>query len=103
MRQSQTSSCTKVAGHLPLQRDGRVLPSLSQWGYIGLSAPLENKLPEGISMPIYEYLCSKCRKKFTLLMSINEHDAKKVRCPKCKSVKVEQQFKSFFTITSKKS
>jgi len=59
--------------------------------------------PEGIYMPTYEYLCTKCRKKFSLRMSISEHDTKKIRCPKCKSTKVEQQLKSFFVVTSKKS
>ncbi|MGD0309731.1 MAG: zinc ribbon domain-containing protein [Acidobacteriota bacterium] len=54
-------------------------------------------------MPTYEYLCTKCRKKFSLRMSISEHDTKKIRCPKCKSTKVEQQLKSFFVVTSKKS
>ncbi len=54
-------------------------------------------------MPTYEYLCSKCRKKFALRMTISEHDAKKVHCPKCKSIRVEQQYESFFTVTSKKS
>lgn len=54
-------------------------------------------------MPTYEYLCRKCRKRFSLLMSMSEHDAKKIRCPKCKSTQVEQQFKSCFVVTSKKS
>jgi putative FmdB family regulatory protein len=54
-------------------------------------------------MPTYEYLCRKCRKKFALRMSVSEHDKKKVRCPKCKSNQVEQQFNSFFAVTSKKS
>ncbi len=65
--------------------------------------PLKNGQQEGIYMPTYEYHCGKCRKKFSLFMSISEHEAKKVRCPKCKSTKVEQQWKSFFTVTSKKS
>ncbi len=54
-------------------------------------------------MPTYDYTCNKCRKKFTLVMTINEHDKKKIRCPKCSSVRVEQQFYSFFAVTSKKS
>jgi putative FmdB family regulatory protein len=54
-------------------------------------------------MPTYEYLCKKCRKKFSLTMTVSVHEAKKIRCPKCKSTQVEQQFNSFFAVTSKKS
>jgi putative FmdB family regulatory protein len=54
-------------------------------------------------MPIYDYRCEKCGKKFTLTLTIREHEAKKTRCPKCKSTRVEQQFGSFFAVTSKKS
>ncbi len=54
-------------------------------------------------MPTYDYICNKCRKKFTAVMTISEHDKKKVRCPKCSSVRVEQQYHSFFAVTSKKS
>ncbi|MEW5725212.1 MAG: zinc ribbon domain-containing protein [Thermodesulfobacteriota bacterium] len=54
-------------------------------------------------MPTYEFVCEKCKKKFSLLMSISEYDKKKFRCPKCKSKKVTQQIASFQTITSKKS
>lgn len=54
-------------------------------------------------MPNYEYACKACKKSFNLTMTIGEHDKKRVTCPKCKSRKVEQQFGSFFTVTSKKS
>ncbi len=54
-------------------------------------------------MPTYDYVCNKCRKKFTVVMTISEHDKKKIRCPKCSSLRVEQQFHSFFAVTSKKS
>jgi predicted Zn-ribbon and HTH transcriptional regulator len=36
-------------------------------------------------------------------MTMAEHDKKRIACPKCKSRKVEQQYGSFFTVTSKKS
>ena len=39
-------------------------------------------------MPSYDYICRKCGKKFTLVMTISEHDSKKIRCPKCSSVRV---------------
>ncbi len=54
-------------------------------------------------MPTYDYICNKCRKKFTVVMTISAHDKKRVRCPKCSSVRVEQQYHSFFAVTSKKS
>lgn len=54
-------------------------------------------------MPIYEFVCGKCRKKFSLTMSISEYEKKKAACPKCKSSDVKQQISSFQTVTSKKS
>ena len=54
-------------------------------------------------MPSYEYACKQCKKTFTLILSVSEHDKKRVACPKCKSRKVEQRFGSFFAVTSKKS
>jgi putative FmdB family regulatory protein len=54
-------------------------------------------------MPHYEYLCQACNKKFSLVMSVAEHDKGKIKCPKCTSAKVEQQWVAFFATTSKKS
>jgi len=54
-------------------------------------------------MPQYEYLCKKCNKTFSTIMTLSEYEKGKVACPKCKSKKVEQQVASFFTVTSKKS
>jgi putative FmdB family regulatory protein len=54
-------------------------------------------------MPTYEFVCQKCKKRFSLLLSISEYEKKKIKCPKCKSSKVQQQITSFQTITSKKS
>jgi putative FmdB family regulatory protein len=54
-------------------------------------------------MPTYEYICSKCAKKFSLTMTITEHDRKKAKCPKCKSSRVKQKFGAFFPVTSDKS
>ena len=54
-------------------------------------------------MPTYDYRCDKCGKRFSLTMTIAEHDTKRTRCPKCKSVRVMQQFRNFFAQTSKKS
>jgi putative FmdB family regulatory protein len=81
----------------------RVLPSGRKLGHNGEAEAFKDRLPEGVSMPTYDYLCKKCRKKFSLFLSIRTHEEKKVRCPKCKSTQVEQQLNSFFAVTSKKS
>jgi putative FmdB family regulatory protein len=54
-------------------------------------------------MPTYEYRCDECKHKFSLIMSISEHDKKKVSCPKCRKKKVKQQISTFQTQTSRKS
>jgi len=54
-------------------------------------------------MPSYDFRCEKCKKKFTLVLSISEYEKAKFRCPKCKSTRVKQQISSFQTVTSKKS
>ena len=54
-------------------------------------------------MPTYEYECDKCKKQFSLVLSIAEHDKKAVACPECKSKKVKQIVSTFIAQTSKKS
>jgi putative FmdB family regulatory protein len=54
-------------------------------------------------MPVYEYSCTACRKKFSLSMSVSDRDGKRVTCPKCRSRKVVQRFTSVYTQTSRKS
>jgi putative FmdB family regulatory protein len=54
-------------------------------------------------MPTYDYVCNKCKKKFSAMMRISEREAKKVKCPKCSSADVTQTIQPFFTTTSKKS
>lgn len=54
-------------------------------------------------MPSYDFKCEKCNKKFTLTLTISEHEKTKFRCPKCKSTRVKQQISSFQAITSSKS
>ena len=54
-------------------------------------------------MPVYEFMCEKCEKPFTLILSISEYEKAKFRCPKCKSSKVKRQISAFQAITSKKS
>lgn len=54
-------------------------------------------------MPTYEYVCGKCRKRFSVIKSISEHDRRQPMCPKCKSRKVTQIFTPFYAKTVKKS
>ncbi len=54
-------------------------------------------------MPVYDYRCEKCNKKFSLTLTIAKHDAKKAMCPKCKSKRVKQLPSTFFAVTSSKS
>ena len=54
-------------------------------------------------MPIYDFKCSRCKKRFTRIMSIADFETKKLKCLKCGSSKVDQLMTGFLTITSKKS
>ena len=54
-------------------------------------------------MPIYEYRCTKCRKRFSYEQSIKEHGKRRPACPKCKSRAVEPMFSTFFAKTGRKS
>jgi len=54
-------------------------------------------------MPLYEYICQKCNKKFGEVLTLKEHDAKKVRCPKCRSKELEKVIEPFFAKTPSKT
>lgn len=54
-------------------------------------------------MPLYEYICTKCNKKFGEVLSIQEHDTKKIQCPKCQSTEVEKVIEPFFAKTASKT
>lgn len=54
-------------------------------------------------MPQYEYFCRDCKKKFSTILTLAEHDKENIVCPHCRSKNVEQQFAAFYAITSKKS
>ena len=49
-------------------------------------------------MPIYDYTCKKCAKKFELLRRFS--DTAEVTCPRCSSVEVERKVSSFSCGTS---
>lgn len=54
-------------------------------------------------MPLYEYICSKCHKKFSEVLSIKEHDIKVIHCPKCRSEQLEKVIEPFFAKTASKT
>jgi len=47
-------------------------------------------------MPLYEYQCLACGKRFELLRRIKDADDD-LKCPDCHSVKVERQLSTFAT------
>ncbi|RJP74587.1 MAG: zinc ribbon domain-containing protein [Candidatus Abyssobacteria bacterium SURF_17] len=54
-------------------------------------------------MPVYEYKCTACKKKFSLKMAVSDMEKGKPKCPKCGSRKTEKLIGGFFAVTSKKS
>ena len=54
-------------------------------------------------MPVYEFVCLKCRKEFTLTLPLREYEKGDFRCPHCKSRSVEQLVTTCEVVTSKKS
>jgi putative FmdB family regulatory protein len=54
-------------------------------------------------MPVYDFKCQKCETTFSEVMSFREKETKKIRCPKCKSLRVKPVYSGFVAVTSKKS
>lgn len=54
-------------------------------------------------MPMYDYRCQSCHRRFSRIESMADHGRKKLSCPKCKSTKVMRVFQRFFAKTEKKS
>jgi putative FmdB family regulatory protein len=54
-------------------------------------------------MPLYEYICKKCHKKFSTILTVHEHDTQKVQCPRCKSEDLEKVIEPFFAKTASKT
>ena len=66
-------------------------------------AKLSRTEKEVRTMPIYEYVCQKCKKSFELVRRIKENGRKAATCPKCASKKVERRWSSVSVATSRKS
>jgi putative FmdB family regulatory protein len=54
-------------------------------------------------MPVYEYVCLDCKKKFSEAIPVSVYDPDKIKCPKCKSNNVERRWSTVFVETSRKS
>ncbi|HPL63103.1 MAG: zinc ribbon domain-containing protein [Syntrophales bacterium] len=54
-------------------------------------------------MPTYDYRCESCKKKFTVVQSISQHEKSRTACPRCKSRDVKQLITPFLVKTSRKS
>jgi putative FmdB family regulatory protein len=54
-------------------------------------------------MPNYEFICNVCKKTFSMILTIAEHDAEKPACPHCASHEIQQSWSTFSAVTSKKS
>jgi putative FmdB family regulatory protein len=54
-------------------------------------------------MPLYEYVCRKCHKKFSEVVTLKEQGSRKVRCPKCHSQDPEKVIEPFFAVAAKKT
>src|ERR1700730_17987571 len=80
----------------------------------GVSAPERDRIPGStnfrnqrctweVAMPVYDYICNDCNKSFETVLTLGEHDAENIKCPKCGSKNVEQEMAAVFAVTSKKS
>ncbi len=66
-------------------------------------AKLSRTETEVRTMPIYEYVCQKCKKPFELVRRIKEDGRRAAACPKCASKKVERRWSRVSVETSRKS
>jgi len=54
-------------------------------------------------MPVYEFVCLDCKKKFSESKPISAYDLKKVKCPKCRHRRVERRWSTVHLETARKS
>jgi len=54
-------------------------------------------------MPRYEFYCEDCKKPFEIILTLEEYEKGKIKCPKCSGKRVHQETAAFFAVTSKKS
>ena len=54
-------------------------------------------------MPHYSFFCLACKKAFSKILIISEHEKGGIACPHCESKNIEQRWAAFYAVTSKKS
>jgi putative FmdB family regulatory protein len=54
-------------------------------------------------MPQYNFLCRACKKEFSRILILSEHEKGKIVCLHCKKNDVEQRWAAFYAVPSKKS
>ncbi len=54
-------------------------------------------------MPQNNFLCRACKKEFSKILTLSEHEKGRIACPHCGSKDVEQRWAAFYAVTSKKS
>jgi mannitol/fructose-specific phosphotransferase system IIA component (Ntr-type) len=54
-------------------------------------------------MPQHNFLRRACKKEFSRILTIAEHEKGGIVCPHCKSEDVEQRGAAFYAVASKKS
>ena len=54
-------------------------------------------------MPVYDFKCVECKKRFSVTLTVADRTKDRIKCPKCDSREVEQQYESVYAVTSKKS
>jgi putative FmdB family regulatory protein len=53
-------------------------------------------------MPQYNFLCLACKKEFSKILTISEHEKGGIICPHCKSKNVEQRWAAFYAVPRKR-
>ena len=54
-------------------------------------------------MPVYEFQCRSCQKKFEVQQHVEDHRKQMPPCPWCGSSQVDPVLSTFFSKTSRKS
>ena len=54
-------------------------------------------------MPQYNFLCRACKKEFSKILAISEHEKGGIVCPHCKSKDVEQRWAAFYAVTARET
>jgi putative FmdB family regulatory protein len=54
-------------------------------------------------MPARDYARLSCGKKFSVHMTVCDHDKHRAKCPRCGGKKLQQRVEGFFAITAEKN